>query len=346
MAGRPTQATLMDHVVELRWRLLKVVGVFFVGGAIGYLIREPIIILLQRPLGEQLYFTSPTGSFEFIMRVCALVGVVIALPMLIYQLLRFIEPALTKPLPRRLIASVVVGSYLLAIGGMAFSYMAGLPTALHFFTTIGTEHLKPLISINEYFRFVMSYLVIFAIAFQLPLLLLLFNHISPLDPPKLRKARKWVIVGSFCIGLLMPMVPDPITQALLAAPIIILYEFSVLMVVVANWRTRRRAKATAPVPAATQPAPAHRPAARPMQRRPAPLYAMQAPRPGQPRRPLRQPADRPQPLPQPLPTAPSPSPAVMPSPRPALRDAIDLREWAMQPVHQNSYNIIDLRPNP
>jgi sec-independent protein translocase protein TatC len=332
--SQPKSATLMDHVVELRWRLLKVIAVFLAGGAIGYLIREPIILLLQRPLGQQLYFTSPTGSFEFIMRVCALVGIVLALPVLIYQLLRFIEPALAKPLPRRLIATVVVASYLLATAGMAFSYIAGLPTALHFFMHVGTEHLKSLISINEYFRFVMSYLLIFALAFQLPLLLLLFNHISPLDPPKLRKARKWVIVGSFCIGLLMPMVPDPVTQALLAAPVIILYEISVLMVVVAHRRARRKAakaaRSEAPaVKATSEPGPTPTPARRPVQR---PLPQ---------RSPVRRPVHRPAPAPRPVPALAIAEPT--PAPRPTPAGAIDLRQYATPAPSPVSFNIIDLR---
>lgn len=300
--------TLIDHIVELRWRLTKVVALFGVGAVLGYLVRGNIIQALEKPLGQELYFTSPTGSFEFIMQVCGLAGLVIALPVLIYQILRFIEPALSRPLKLRLILTVVASSYFLAAMGMLFAYYVGLPSALKFFSSVGTEHLQAMITIDKYFRFVMSYMVTFALAFQLPLLLLLIDHFTPLGPKKLRKWRKFVIVGAFTIALLTPVAPEPVTQMILAAPIIALYEFSVILI----WfRDRRRRRLMVDKPVAAPP-----------KRQ---LTAAVAT------------------LPKPEHSKPSPAPRRAPRPV-AVGAALDLRGWQISPVNQMSNHTIDLRP--
>jgi len=238
------QLTLMDHLSELRGRLLCTVGVFLVGAVLGFLLRVDIIHYLQSPLHQSLYYTTPTGSFEFVMQVSGLIGLIAALPVLVYNLLRFLEPALPKRLTKGLLGLVVGLSFTLAMAGVAFAYYVSLPTALHFFGSVGSSTLMPLISIEQYFRFVFAYLMTFAVVFQLPLLILLLDHVTPLSPGGLRKARKFVIAGAFGIALIMPSAPDPVSQIILALPIILLYEVS-LAVVWARSLRRRPGKALA-----------------------------------------------------------------------------------------------------
>lgn len=225
-------------------------GILLVGGAAGYFFRSPIIAILQRPLGQDLFYTSPTGSFEFLMRVCLLVGFLVALPAIIYHLLRFIEPALPKHLSRRLITVVITASFGLMCAGVAFGYFISLPTALHFFNHVGDGDLKALITADRYFTFVVNYLGIFAAVFQLPLLLLFINRLTPLPPDKLGKYRKHVIVGSFVLALLTPTTPDPLSQLILALPVIALYEISIWLI----WAVNRRRGHIAPdTPLGTSP---------------------------------------------------------------------------------------------
>lgn len=238
----------MDHVHELRRRVLGSVAIFFIGAVIGYLERTTIIEFLQHPLHQELYYTTPTGSFESIMQVCGLAGLLVALPVLVYNLMRFIEPALPRPLSRRLFITVIGLSFGLAVGGAAFAYYVSLPTALHFFGSVDAGSLHALISVNQYFRFVFAYLATFAIVFQLPLVLLLIDHVTPLGPTQLRKARRWVILGAFGLGVLVPATPDPLSQAILALPIILLYELSLI----ALWLRHRRRQKRQAVTLATQ----------------------------------------------------------------------------------------------
>jgi sec-independent protein translocase protein TatC len=232
--------TALEHLHELWRRSLYCVGVLIVGGAFGYIFRQQIINFLQRPLGQQLYYTSPMGSFNFVMQVCLLIGFLLALPVMSYNLLRFIEPALRKRLKPRVIFIVLISSFVLALGGAAFGYYLTLPFALQFFGHVGTSSLRPLISVNEYFSFILGYLGTFAAVFQLPLLLLFINHITPFKPGGLSKWRKHVYIGAFAISLIMPSSPDPVSQVSLAIPIIILYELSIVLIWLAN-RKRYRA---------------------------------------------------------------------------------------------------------
>lgn len=229
------QLTVLEHLHELWLRLISSVVVAFIGGGVAYFFRLQIINFLQRPLHEKLYYTSPMGSFQFVMQVCLLVGVILALPMLIYNVLRFIEPAFEKQFSKGLLFGVLLSSLTLAALGVAFGYYLTLPFALRFFSSVGTSTLHPLISVNEYFSFILGYLATFAIVFQLPLLLLFINHITPFKPGGLTKWRKHVYVGSFAISLIMPSSPDPLSQVSLAIPIIALYELSILL----TWKVNR-----------------------------------------------------------------------------------------------------------
>jgi sec-independent protein translocase protein TatC len=212
----------------------------FVGSGVAYVFRTQIITFLKRPLHQQLYYTSPMGSFQFVMQVCLVVGVVLALPVLIYNILRFIEPVFSKGFSRKFVLLVLFSSLGLALAGLSFSYYLTLPMALKFFGSVGTG-LRPLITANEYLSFMLGYLVTFAIVFQLPLLLLFINHITPFKPGGLTRWRKYVYIGAFAISLIMPSSPDPLSQVSLAIPIIALYELSVLIIWKVNHKRARKA---------------------------------------------------------------------------------------------------------
>ena len=233
------ELTALEHLRELWLRLMGSVIVMFVGGGIAYVFRLQIINFLQRPLNEKLYYTSPTGSFQFIMQVCLLCGVILSLPILIYNVLRFVEPVFTKSFSRRFILFVLGSSLTLTAGGVLFAYYLTLPFALKFFNSVGTSTLHPLISVDQYFSFILGYLATFAIVFQLPLLLLFINFIKPFKPGGVTHWRKYLYIGAFAISIIMPSSPDPLSQISLAIPIITLYEVSVALIWAANRKKHR-----------------------------------------------------------------------------------------------------------
>jgi sec-independent protein translocase protein TatC len=228
---------VIEHLYELRRRIGWSVLALMAGAVAGYLVRGRIIDLVANPLKLPLYYTSPAGGLDFVMRISFMTGAVLALPVLVYNLIRFIEPALgSRRLTRSAIISLILASYALAIGGIVFAYVAILPVSFHFFSEFNIGAIKPLISTSEYFSFISAALLTFAILFQLPLVLLFINNIRRFPPGTLRRYRKHVFIGSFVIALILPFTYDPLTQFVMAIPIVLLYEVSLLFI----WLTNRR----------------------------------------------------------------------------------------------------------
>lgn len=238
-----TEMTLREHLAELRRRVFWVFVALSGSAVLGYVYHRQITDLLLRPLGENesLIYTSPAGGLEFLFKVCLFVGIVAAIPMMVYQLIKFIEPAIYKQTAKSMI--VLVGSStLLALGGAAFGYLVSLPAALNFLTQFNSEQIQALLSTNEYLSFVMLYLAGFALLFQIPLVILFINNnMTPLDPRKLFSYQKFVVVGSFIVAAIITPTPDPMNQFLMAAPAIAQYQVSIFGV----WLKNRRRDSTA-----------------------------------------------------------------------------------------------------
>lgn len=235
----------MSHIQELRRRLGWSAAILLVGAILGYVWRKPIIEALAQPLNMPLYYTSPAGGFEFVMQVCILVGGLIALPVLIYNIIRFLEPAFQrKRFNRTQIGIIISISSFLAAAGVSFAYLIVLPASIHFFSLFNVGPVSAWISTKEYFTFATSYLMLMALLFQLPLILLIANSIRRFPPGSIGKFRRWVIVGSFVIAL--PLTYDMLSQALMAIPIIVLYEASGLIIWFKNRRYNKRQEAKGP----------------------------------------------------------------------------------------------------
>jgi sec-independent protein translocase protein TatC len=228
---------LIEHIHELRIRLLWVVLMIIVASGISFYFHKILLNLLQQPLGQTLYYTSPTGGLTFLFKLCAVSGSIIALPLIIYNLFRFLVPVL-EPHKQQGLFKYVIWSFLLAYGGVAFAYFISLPAALHFLTSFADKQIQSLINVNEYFNFAIAYVGGFALLFQIPLIILFINRLTPLPPRKMISSMRYIIVGSFIVAAILTPTPDPINQFIMAAPIIVLYILSIFLV----WITRPRNK--------------------------------------------------------------------------------------------------------
>lgn len=208
----------------------------------GYFFYEPLFAFIKAPLDAPLHYMSPAGSFTFIIKICLLVGVVAALPVAVYNVIMFVQPALSKQLSRLRVYVTTFASLGLAGGGAAFGYFVILPLSLRFFYKFQVEGLEAIISADEYLRFVIGVIITFVLIFQLPLLMSLADHIRPLPPRKLLKAEKYIIVGSVFIGVIVPFALDPAIQLLIASPIIVLYNLSIVLVLAQQFFRRQRKK--------------------------------------------------------------------------------------------------------
>lgn len=253
--GRPHEPTvMMHHIKELQLRFLVVGLLFVVGGVIGYVFYEQLFAFLRTPLDTPLHYTSPAGSFNLVVKVCLMVGVFVMLPLAVYNLVMFIQPALHEKLSRLRVYTTALSSLVLASLGAAFGFFIIIPLALQFFFKFQVDGLVALISADEYLRFVVSVVVTFMIIFQLPLLISFIDHVRPLSPKKFLKAEKYIVIGSLVIALLVPFALDPAVQFMIASPIIILYNLSIGIVLLQRQARRRKPQAVLDI-AGTPPPP-------------------------------------------------------------------------------------------
>lgn len=231
--------SFLDHLRELRRRLFAVAVTFLLisGAALPFF--DTITSLLIKPLGNKynLIYLTPGGAFSFMLEVCLYIGLIGSLPVIIYQLYRFIMPAV-KTVALKKVLQYTAASFVLAGVGIAFAYIVSLPAALYFLTNMNIAQVNPMLTVDSYLSFVMTYLLAGAALFQLPLLMLIINSVTPLKPSKLLKVQDKVILGSFIVGAVISPTPDMLNQTLLAAPLIVMYYLSIVLI----WRKNRRRK--------------------------------------------------------------------------------------------------------
>lgn len=233
-------STFSDHFTELRSRIFIVFLIFILGSAAGYFFHQDILDFLIKPLGQPIFYTSPSGGFEFVFQISLFFGLLVSIPVFVYQTIRFIEPILPKKYPNMIVV-VLLSSIVLMSLGIAFAYMVSLPAALYFLNKFTTDQIQSLISTKEYFTFVTRYLIGFGLIFQLPLVMLAVNAIKPISIKTLLGFERWVILISFVVAAIITPTPDIFNQLVMAIPIVLLYQISVLMV---WWINRNKSSKT------------------------------------------------------------------------------------------------------
>ncbi|HZL08260.1 MAG TPA: twin-arginine translocase subunit TatC [Candidatus Dormibacteraeota bacterium] len=237
----------VEHLYELRRRSIYVVASILLFSTLAYFVQQHLVNLLLRPAhGQQFIYTSPGGGINFLFTICTYVGIAASLPVIIYNVLRYLEPVTTVDM-RRFIARCSYASVAMAALGLGFGYFIGLPAALHFLRgQFTTNQIKPLFTLQEYMSFVTVYLLGAALLFQLPLLLVSGNRIRPIPPGSLLKAEKYVIAAAFIIAMIMAPTPNIFDQLIIAVPVIIIYNIGALIV----WSQNKRRPSVPAVAAA------------------------------------------------------------------------------------------------
>ena len=224
----------LDHLEELRWRIIKaligiVIGSIVIGIFIDYIITE---ILLSPAKSTEppmsIINLKPYGQLTLYFEVILIGGLILSLPNVLYQFWKFAEPAL-KESERKYIKWIVFFSTISFLGGVFFIYFVLLPTALKFFATFGSISISNQISIEEYLSFVISMLLTGGIVFELPLVSFFLGKIGILTPKFMRKYRRHAIVIILILAGILTPGPDVTSQVLLALPLLILYELSILL---------------------------------------------------------------------------------------------------------------------
>lgn len=216
--------SVVDHLSELRTRLVIAIVAIIIGTLGAYYYVEDILQILVAPAGK-LYYTKPTEAFFTYMKISLVAGCIVSSPVWFYQSWAFIVPALSKG-EKRVTFMVVPTAVVLFVVGVLFSYYLVLPMAIQFFIGFGTDELQPLFSIGQYIDFVIAFILPFGITFELPLILIALGVLGILSSDRLREYRKMFILLAFIIGAAISPTPDMLSQTMIAGPMILLYEIS------------------------------------------------------------------------------------------------------------------------
>lgn len=230
--------TLVEHLDELRRRLIVCLVAFLLASILGYILYPRILDFLTHPLDEggriggitvrDLFVPGITTAFTIRIKISVFAGVVFALPVILWQLWRFVTPGLMPREKRYAVPFVVSALGLFALGTwIAFLI---LPQAIGFLLGFIEGRLKPLIQIGEYLSFVIFMVLAFGLSFQFPLLLVFLAGVGIVTSRRLRSWRRYALFGSFLVGAVATPSQDPYSMALMAAPLYVLYEVSVLVV--------------------------------------------------------------------------------------------------------------------
>ncbi|MGH7701083.1 MAG: twin-arginine translocase subunit TatC, partial [Gemmatimonadales bacterium] len=245
-AGRE-EMPFLDHLEELRWRLLKSLLAVTIGTAAGWFVVQhfAVLDLLKRPIAPflpdgRLVFTSPTEPLMLTLKLAFVVGLVVSSPVVAYQLWAFLAPALYHREKRVLVPAVSAGIGLFSLGAAA-CYQWVLPAALRVLFGFQTADLAPFITIDRYFSFAIQLMVAFGVVAELPLVVTVLAAFGLLTPRTLIRHRRYAIVISAVVAAFLTP-PDALSMSMMLLPMLLLYEISILCA----WLvTRRRARGAA-----------------------------------------------------------------------------------------------------
>jgi len=229
MKKKSSEMNFLEHLQELRLRLIYILVILGVGFILCFIFSEDIIKFITRSVKNyDLIFISPTELFFANLKVAFFSAIIISSPYTIYQLWKFISPGLL-PNERKYALPFVILTTLFFILGLAFAYLIVLPYGLKFLLNYRVSDIvTPRISISNYISFFMTFLLIFGVIFELPLITFFLSRLNILSYRTLIKWRKYAILVIFIVSAILTP-PDVFTQILMALPILILYEVSILI---------------------------------------------------------------------------------------------------------------------
>lgn len=249
-ATKKAEMPFLDHLEELRWRILWSLFAFVAGFAIAFFLatKFDVILLLQDPIrpyleGRRLIVTHPADPFRLTLSVSLWMGVVFAAPVILYQLWAFLAPALYSHEKRVVIPIFFVGT-ILFLCGIALSYFVILPITLHFLFSIQAASLDMFISAREYFGFAIAMSLAMGAVFELPIVIIGLTAVGIVTPKFLQKFRRYAVILCLVASAIITPGGDPLSLLLLALPLYLLYEVSVVASAVVYRRRMRRAAAS------------------------------------------------------------------------------------------------------
>lgn len=236
--------SFLDHLEELRRRILWSLGALVVGAGVGFVLTTSLdlVSFLTRPVrplleSGRLAYLHPTEPFMVTLKVGIFVGAILALPVIFYHFWRFVAPGLMER-EKKIFVPALAGSVGLFVAGAAMAFFLVLPFALKFFLGFNTGALQPVITIDRYFSFAMQITLMFGFVFETPLVIIVLTWVGILSPRTVKRYRRHAIAG---MAILSAMVTpaDIVSMMLMLVPLYVLFEASVAIASVIERRRER-----------------------------------------------------------------------------------------------------------
>jgi len=220
---------LLDHLKELRNRLIVIAIALLVATIVSLIFAKQAVIILIKPMGNNLpQALKPTETLSNYMKVALICGVTIAMPVVVYEIGRFITPGLSRK-EKRYLWVLVPGATLCFLAGVAFAYFVMLPTAIPFLQGFMSDIVKQQWTIGDYLSFVANLLFWIGVSFELPLFVYFLAKLGIISDKTLRKNRKYALIVIAVLAAVITPTVDPLNMALVMGPLIVLYEVGVLL---------------------------------------------------------------------------------------------------------------------
>ena len=226
------EMSFLDHVEELRWRIIYAIIGVLIFTIIAWVFIDPLIeIVLLKPARDansSLQKLRPFGQLFLYVQVAIIVGIVASLQNIFYQLWQFIAPALKKR-ERKYILWIVFFSTFCFLAGIAFAYFVMLPLTMKFAAQFGTAEISNEFAIDEYMSIIISVMLAAGVIFELPMISFFLSKLGILTPKFMRKYRRHAIVIILVLAAFLTPGADPVSQVILAVPLVLLYEISIFI---------------------------------------------------------------------------------------------------------------------
>lgn len=226
--------SLTEHLIELRKSLTRSLIALGIGFGVCYYYKDFIFDIVTRPLtrvlpkNSYLIYTGLTEAFFTYMKVAFFASLIITCPYILYQIWKFIAPALHSR-EKKYVVPFVISSTFLFISGVSFGYFVALPPAFEFFVSFNNQYLQAMLSFKDYLSLFVTFLLGFGISFELPIFIFFLTKLGIVNAAMLSKQRRYAMLIIFIVAAILTPSPDALSQVLMAIPLMFLYEVSIFV---------------------------------------------------------------------------------------------------------------------
>ncbi len=226
------EMTFLEHLEELRWRIIYALTGILIGTIIAWIFIDffidGVLLLPAKQANIKLQNLKPFGQLFLYFQVAIIIGLIISFPNVVYQIWKFIAPAL-KGKEKKYITSIVLFTTFCFLCGVVFAYFVMLPLTLKFAAQFGSQAIENNFAIDEYFSIILSVIIGAGLVFELPMLSFFLSRIGIITPVFMKKYRRHAIIIILVLAAILTPGTDPVSQVILAIPLVFLYEISILV---------------------------------------------------------------------------------------------------------------------